>query len=347
LKFEELFNNNIQQLLYNFPKDMVTSTGAPFWSGPKRAPIPLKLNAADPLHLDFITAAANLRAENYGLKGERDPDYFTKALSKIDIPQFVPKKVKIQVTENEAQHQQAPSEMESDDEALCNQILASLPNVSVQAGYRMTPISFEKDVDTNFHMDFITATSNLRAANYSIAPADKHKSKGIAGKIIPAMVTTTALVTGLVCFELLKLIQDKKLEKYKNGFVNLALPLFAFSEPVAPQKKKITDDWTWTLWDRFDVNEDISLQQFLDHFKTKHQLEVTMISCGVSMLYSFFMAKDKLAERLPQKMSKLVENVSKQTLPPNKKYLVMEICCNRMSDDEDVDTPYVRYKYRA
>ena len=41
LKFEELYNNSIQQLLYNFPKDSVTSTGTPFWSGPKRAPTPL------------------------------------------------------------------------------------------------------------------------------------------------------------------------------------------------------------------------------------------------------------------------------------------------------------------
>ena len=41
LRFEELFNNNIQQLLFNFPKDAVTSSGAPFWSGPKRAPEPL------------------------------------------------------------------------------------------------------------------------------------------------------------------------------------------------------------------------------------------------------------------------------------------------------------------
>lgn len=30
LKFEELFNNNIQQLLYNFPRDMITSTGSMF-----------------------------------------------------------------------------------------------------------------------------------------------------------------------------------------------------------------------------------------------------------------------------------------------------------------------------
>ena len=39
----------------------------------------------------------------------------------------------------------------------------------------ISPIEFEKDDDTNFHMDFITSASNLRAENYEIAPADKHK----------------------------------------------------------------------------------------------------------------------------------------------------------------------------
>jgi len=198
-------------------------------------------------------------------------------------------------------------------------------------------------------MDFITATSNLRASNYSIPHADKHKSKGIAGKIIPALITSTALVSGLVCLELLKVIQDKKLEAYKNGFVNLALPLFAFSEPIGPAKTKVTDSWSWTLWDRFDVagpGHELTLKEFIGYFKAKYNLEVSMVSCGVSMIYSFFMTKDKLAERMNKPLSEVVTSITKQTLPAKKRYLVFEICCNLVDSDEDVDVPYVRYQFR-
>lgn len=45
LQFEEKYNNSIRQLLYSLPKDAVTNTGQPFWSGPKRAPDPLTFDS--------------------------------------------------------------------------------------------------------------------------------------------------------------------------------------------------------------------------------------------------------------------------------------------------------------
>lgn len=163
---------------------------------------------------------------------------------------------------------------------------------------RITPIEFEKDDDCNQHMDFIVAASNSRATNYSIEPADRLRSKLIAGKIIPAIATTTSVVSGLSCLELLKLVEpSREIERFKNGFVNLALPFFGFSEPIAAPKNKYYDT-EWTLWDRFEVTGDMTLEQFINHFKDTYRLEITMLSQGVCMLYSFFMPPNKRQERL-------------------------------------------------
>lgn len=66
----------------------------------------------------------------------------------------------------------------------------------------MSPLQFEKDDDSNGHMDFVTSASSLRAIMYSIEPADRLKTKRIAGKIIPAIATATAAVAGLVSTDL-------------------------------------------------------------------------------------------------------------------------------------------------
>ena len=53
---------------------------------------------------------------------------------------------------------------------------------------------------------------------------------------------------------------------------------------------------------------------------------------------------EKLKERMPLKMSELVTEVSKVEFKPKQKYITFEICCND-ADDEDVETPYVRYRF--
>ena len=46
---------------------------------------------------------------------------------------------------------------------------------SIPPPITMYPEEFEKDDDSNYHMDFIVSASNLRATNYGITLADKHK----------------------------------------------------------------------------------------------------------------------------------------------------------------------------
>lgn len=301
-QFEKQYHNAISQLLYNFPKDSKTSSGQPFWSGPKRAPDPLKFDPKNETHYTFVLAAANLHAFNYHIKPSTDKSHIVSVLDRMIIPEFKPDPgVKIQADEKEPDPNANP---EMDDNDALEAIARALPQPKTFGDFKLEPVEFEKDDDTNFHIDFITAASNLRAENYKIATADRHKTKFIAGKIIPAIATTTALVTGLVILELFKFIDGKTdIEQYKNGFVNLALPFFGFSEPIASPKgtyKGPDGDVTIDkLWDRFE-SEDVTLQQFLDDFKKKG-LTLVMISSGVSLLYANFYPASKLKDRLPMK----------------------------------------------
>jgi ubiquitin-activating enzyme E1 len=216
------------------------------------------------------------------------------------------------------------------------------------AGFKLTPVEFEKDDDTNYHIDFIAAASNLRAENYKIEPADRHRTKFIAGKIIPAIATTTALVTGLVILELYKIIDGKTdIEQYKNGFVNLALPFFAFSEPIASPKVeykgpkgKVTLD---KIWDRFELN-DITLQELIADFEDRG-LSISMLSSGVSLLYASFFPPAKLKERYHMKLSELVEMISKKNIPEHQKEVIFEVVTEDI-DGEDVEVPYLKVKIR-
>jgi len=61
--FQDVFHNQIAQLLNAFPEDhIIEDTGKPFWGGLKRAPKILPLDLSDPLHLEFVQAAANIYA---------------------------------------------------------------------------------------------------------------------------------------------------------------------------------------------------------------------------------------------------------------------------------------------
>merc|ERR1719219_1706628 len=339
LDFQEQYHNQIVQLLHNFPADQTTTSGALFWSLPKRCPKPEVFNIDEGLHMDYIVAAANLRAVMYGIDTCRDVDTIRALVEQVDVPVFSAQSgVRIATTDAEAH---AQMDANADTEYL-DQLRSSIPAPAEFSKVKISPIEFEKDDDSNFHMDFIVACSNLRASNYQIPHASRSQSKLIAGKIIPAIATTTSLVSGLVMLELMKLVQGfTDIELYKNGFVNLALPFFGFSEPMPAPVQKYYEH-SWTLWDRFEVEGEMTLQEFITYFNDEHKLDIAMLSQGVAMIYSFFMAANKRKERLSMPMSAVVELVGKKSIPSHVQALVLELCCND-KDGEDVDVPYVKY----
>lgn len=359
LQFENLFNNQIRQLLHNFPPDQVTSSGTKFWSGSKRCPKPLvfDLDSVDEdagmkNHLDFVVAAANLRANMFGIKGRTDEEYFRKVLKDVIVPDFNPQDgVKIAANDAEEEKNDGGDDMDSGDTE-ADELWKSLPGQSDLAGFRLQPIEFDKDRDD--HMLFVTACSNLRALNYQIPTEDTHRSRAIAGRIIPAIATTTALVTGLICFELYKLVgtprKELTIEAYKNGFVNLAIPFMTLSEPTPPAKTKAIlkgKEWNWTPWDSLDMDVgNITMGEFMDHFEKEYNLEISMLSYGVSILYSFFANKKKVEERKAMKMTDVITSITKKEFPPNQLYIILEVIANDKETDEEVELPYIKFRFR-
>ena len=88
----------------------------------------------------------------------------------------------------------------------------------------MIPEEFEKDNDYNGHIDFIHSLGNLRAANYMLDEMDWLTVKLKAGRIVPALATTTSVVAGLQTIELCKILKNCKIDTMKNAFINLAIP---------------------------------------------------------------------------------------------------------------------------
>ncbi|CAF0891592.1 unnamed protein product [Didymodactylos carnosus] len=348
--FQVQFYNTIVQLLFNFPHDQVTSTGDRFWSGNKRCPHEIQFDVENKLHMDFIYTASNLCAAMYSIPQNRDRTQIKNHVATIQLPTFTPKHGVTILDDDEQMKAANENRDHGDDEngtIELPELLQKLPKLEDILDVKLNPVEFEKDDDTNFHIDFITAASNLRAENYEITPAERSKTKQISGRIIPAIATTTAMVTGLVCLEVYKFFQKhKNIESYRNAFVNLSLPFFGLSEPVPPKKSKFLDK-EFTLWDRFEVETDMTLEELIEYFKREHKIVITMLATGMTVIYSrHFMKNPDKAQDMHKKISELYATNIKAEIPSHVKALVLDVLCDDLEGNDIEDVPYINYKFR-
>ena len=217
-KFEKYFNHRVRHQLNAFPPDTLLADGSPFWSNQKRLPVPLDFDIANPEHLAFVTSCARLMAERHGIvvsEADCSPEAIGTMVLGAEIPSFVPKSAEASgiVTNEDASPAEVAAAKAKAAEAKSlgpersAGLIASYAETEPTRCPELTVAEFEKDDDANGHIDFITAASNLRAANYRIEPSDRFKTKRIAGRIVPAIATTTAAVAGLATIELVKALR--------------------------------------------------------------------------------------------------------------------------------------------
>ncbi|KAF4013022.1 hypothetical protein G4228_004456 [Cervus hanglu yarkandensis] len=343
LKFEKYFNHKALQLLHCFPLDTQLKDGSLFWQSPKRPPSPLKFDLNEPLHFSFLLNAAKLYAAIYCIpftEEDLSADTLLNILSEVKIQEFKPSDKVVQTDETARKPDHVPVSSEDERNAVFQLEKAISSNEATTSDLQMAVLSFEKDDDHNGHVDFITAASNLRAKMYSIEPADRLKTKRIAGRIIPAIATSTAAVSGLVALEMIKVAGDYPFEAYKNCFLNLAIPIIVFSETSEVRKTEIRNGISFTIWDRWTIHgkEDFTLLDFINAVKEKYGIEPTMVVQGVKMLYVPIVPGH--AKRLKLTMHKLVKPSAE------KKYVDLTVSFAPDTDgDEDLPGPPVRYYF--
>ena len=251
--FQLHFCRHIRTLQEQHPEDKKLDDGRLFWSPPKRFPTAVELDLTeDGVVFDFVRSAANLYAVSFGIQplpmdGVVSASAPAPAGADIDAVgrwnTFVPaahewrSRTAIAAAAELGSRGQLllPLALESDPEDLAQlraELIKTCTSEELSAiSEKMQPAEFEKDLDLNFHMDFITAAANLRAVNYGIKTGTRHKCKMIAGAIIPAIATSTACATALICIEMVKLVQEKPTAAFYNSSCNFAVNAFKFSLP--------------------------------------------------------------------------------------------------------------------
>lgn len=153
-------------------------------------------------------------------------------------------------------------------------------------------IDFEKDDDSLGHVQWLLTASNIRNSQYKIEEADLFTTRKIAGNIIPAMITTTALVSGYQILEYIKLIKFNKkgvrpsktdINLYKNRFVNLNTN---YIDGITPGQMAVSKlgSLDFSLWDRIEVDSN-SVEKIMDYVYKLTGKKVDYLMHGNEVIY--------------------------------------------------------------
>ena len=148
----------------------------------------------------------------------------------------------------------------------------------------------------------------------------------MAGRIIPAIATTTAVVSGISTLEILKYAvnSDARLNESstaeqcklncKNSYLDLAIPFLASTELIKPKSYYLDSKNKknkFTTWSRIEL-PDGTLISIVENIQSKLGIEVSMISVNSRVI--FWNLSDKYKNNEPKTISELCDRKPGQLL---------------------------------
>jgi len=377
-RFHAQYRDRINKLIECFPKDSrVTDkdTGedcGPFWSGARRFPSVLVFDTSDEIMSNYIYNATMLVAFSFGLE-KVEKSKIIDIAKDLKPPEYVESKQNNDNIKSNDDGNYDPAEDDAELEEKIKELSNALSKLKIPAK-PLQVSEFEKDDDTNHHIDFIAAASNLRCINYQLNVAPRHKVKLIAGKIIPAIATTTAMVTGLITLELLKLVLGvDRVEDYRNSYCNLGIAqVLNQVEPTPPKMaEKKMDPATYmevipvpdkfTSWQKVVVkgSPKMTVKEFVD------ELEKVHFGVKASMIFKQGITGKDIAEGKGQPVWNGNQYISKDQVEKNEKifsgslyerfveiygevstsYMILEVDC-QTKDGDDAIIPKVKFVFQ-
>jgi ubiquitin-activating enzyme E1 len=330
LEFEKLFISKIQEIYISHPIDDTEESKA-FWVN-KRKPSELLFNIENELCFTFLFNFLYICSKLLNIPFENNEHIFKQKIIEVI---------------NEKNYKQSEELIYiNDSEVLYNKIVNEINNIKkepelLEVIKSLTKINFEKDIPELGHVQFIYSYSNLKAKTYKIPECNKYYALEYVGKIAPTTITSTAVVAGLMCLQMIGIIinqlyiwpRKKNLEIDENEFdeelietglhnfcINLKSNEYDFESLSSIEYKGV-----WNLndlipnkysssWYKIIERGNKTIKEFIEYIKEKYGIEATLILSAEDDrdIYEKISAKKKTKKALEKK--RLMDNILNQKI---------------------------------
>ncbi len=307
--YETIFVNPIRDVLYTFPNDLKNKDGSSFWSGKKLQPKIINLVDIDNNFVtsvyDIISKAFNIECWSEELYNVFKTDYKSTT--------YISKKLNIDESKDTIEYNN--TDVISNDDI--NDNLIKWKSLIRDNTGDINLINYDKDDDIT--LEGMQYLSNTRAEIYNIEKVDSLEIKLISGKIIPALSTTTTVISGFVILELIKYLSNENYKFNPSDInINLSINQYVSFESLKPKitydnmfmnayaMKVKTYPYKFNTWDKLRINTTREccpdINELIEILNSNYKIDVSMLTYGSQIVYNKSMKVNILINKLFEKL---------------------------------------------